>query len=220
RPLTIEEIKVTVELFAQAANNTSNKAGFDGVEIHGANGHLVDQFIQDMSNNRTDQYGVSMENRSRYALEIVDAVATAIGEERTAIRLSPWATGQGNNSYGMKNPYQSHRICIYASTYPKLAYLHMIQTRELDNPIQSNEVLYDIWSPQPLIVADGFTREKAFKVVEREGVLVAFGRQFISNPDLPLRLKNNLPLSAYDRATFYGGDESGKGYTDYAFALQ
>ncbi|KAE9391389.1 FMN-linked oxidoreductase [Gymnopus androsaceus JB14] len=212
RPLTIEEIKSTVELFAQAATDALNKAGIDGVGIHAANfllvdlranGYLVDQFIQDISNNRTDEYEDSVENRSRYTLGIVDAVVKAIGEERTAIRLSPWATGQGDNLYGDEGPLPY--ISQIRKRYPKLAYLHMIQTRQ---------------SYAPLIIADGFTREKAFKAVElRNGVLVAF-RRTVYLEHLPLRLKNNLPLSAYDRATFYGGDESGKGYTDYAFALQ
>lgn len=94
RALLTSEIKEYIQLYAEAAKNAT-KAGFDGVEIHGANGYLVDQFIQDVSNHRTDEYGGSIEGRSKFGLEVVDAVAEAIGEERTAIRLSPWSTFQG-----------------------------------------------------------------------------------------------------------------------------
>lgn len=94
RPMTVEEIQASVKLFVKAAADAVHKAGFDGVELHGANGFLIDQFLQDISNNRTDQYGGSIENRSRYALEVVEAVTKAVGENKTAIRLSPWSPGQ------------------------------------------------------------------------------------------------------------------------------
>jgi NADPH2 dehydrogenase len=95
RPMTIAEIKEFTQLYATAASNAVDKAGFDGVEIHGANGYLVDQFLQDVSNDRTDEYGGSVENRSRFALEVVDAVVKAVGEKKTGIRFSPWSTFQG-----------------------------------------------------------------------------------------------------------------------------
>jgi NADPH2 dehydrogenase len=95
RPMTVGEIKEFIQLFATAASNAVYKAGFDGVEIHAANGYLVDQFLQDVSNDRTDEYGGSVENRSRFALEVVDAVVKAVGERRTAIRFSPWNTSLG-----------------------------------------------------------------------------------------------------------------------------
>ncbi|KAJ4482333.1 NADH:flavin oxidoreductase/NADH oxidase [Lentinula aciculospora] len=217
RPMTVEEIQASIGLFAQAATNAVHKAGFDGVELHGANGFLIDQFIQDVSNNRTDEYGGSMENRVRYALEVVDAVVKVVGEERTSIRLSPWAKDQ---DMGMKAPVPTftHLISRLKNTHPNLAYIHLIQSRDLDDLKQSNEIFFNTWLPRPLVVADGFTRETALKLAEREALLVAFGRQFISNPDLPLRLKSDIPLSVYDRTTFYGGDESGKGYIDYTFA--
>ncbi|KAJ3747485.1 NADH:flavin oxidoreductase/NADH oxidase [Lentinula detonsa] len=217
RPMSIEEIQASTELFAQAAANAVQKAGFDGVELHGANGTLIDQFIQDISNNRTDEYGGSIKNRVRYPLEVVDAVARAVGEERTAIRFSPWSR---DSDMGMKNPIPTYTYLIsqLKEKHPNLAYLHLIQSRNLDNPKETNEDFFDAWLPRPLIVADGFTRETALKVAERDGVLVAFGRHFISNPDLPLRLKADIPLAQYDRTTFYGGEESEKGYIDYAFA--
>lgn len=95
RPMSVAEIKEFVQLYATAASNAVYKAGFDGVEIHGANGYLVDQFLQDVSNDRTDEYGGSVENRSRFALEVIDAVVKVVGERKTAIRLSPWSTFQG-----------------------------------------------------------------------------------------------------------------------------
>jgi NADPH2 dehydrogenase len=95
RELTVAEIKELVKLYGTAASNAVHRAGFDGVEIHGANGYLVDQFLQDVSNHRSDAYGGSIENRSRFALEVVDAVVKAVGESKTAIRLSPWSTFQG-----------------------------------------------------------------------------------------------------------------------------
>jgi len=97
RPLTIPEIKEYVSLYATAASNAVHKAGFDGVEIHNANGYLLDQFTQDMSNNRTDEYGGSVENRARFSLEVVDAVVKAVGTRKTAIRFSPWNTYQGKS---------------------------------------------------------------------------------------------------------------------------
>ncbi|KAF9061446.1 NADH:flavin oxidoreductase/NADH oxidase [Rhodocollybia butyracea] len=217
RPMTADEIKTSVALFAQAAADAVDKAGFDGVELHGANGFLIDQFLQDVTNNREDHYGGSIANRGRFALEVVDAVTRAIGEERTALRLSPWNKDSG---MGMKTPLPTytHLVSQLKERHPNLSYLHLIQSRDLDDAKQSNETLLDLWSPRPLVIADGFNREKAIKTTEREGVLVAFGRQFISNPDLPIRLQAGMPLSVYDRSTFYGGDENGKGYTDYAFA--
>ncbi|KAJ3764415.1 hypothetical protein EV360DRAFT_31639 [Lentinula raphanica] len=217
RKMSIEEIQASIEQFAQAAANAVQRGGFDGIELHGANGFLIDQFIQDVSNNRTDEYGGSIENRARYALEVVDAVARVVGENKTAIRLSPWNKEQ---DMGMKDPIPTFTYIIsqLKEKHPDLAYLHLIQSRALDDPKESNETFFDAWLPRPLVVADGFTRDTALKLAEREGLLVAFGRQFISNPDLPLRLKANIGLSRYDRDTFYGGDESGKGYTDYSFA--
>lgn len=96
--MTIEEIQEFVQLYATAASNAVHKAGFDGVEIHGANGYLVDQFIQDVSNDRTDDYGGSVENRSRFALEVIKAVVGAVGEKKTGLRISPWSTFQGLSS--------------------------------------------------------------------------------------------------------------------------
>ncbi|KAJ3486697.1 hypothetical protein NLI96_g4055 [Meripilus lineatus] len=219
RPLRCEEVKEYVQLFARAAVDAVEKAGFDGVEIHGANGYLVDQFIQDVSNNRADEYGGSIENRCRFPLEILDAVSKALGtQQKVAIRLSPWETIQG--TIGARIFVTLKQI---AQTYPGLSYLHVTEPRvagSQDRDIQegeSNDFLRQIWSPRPFITAGGYDRTLAIDVAERTDNLVAFGRHFLSNPDLPLRLLAGLPLNKYDRSTFYKVN-SPVGYTDYPFS--
>ncbi|KAJ7612338.1 FMN-linked oxidoreductase [Mycena polygramma] len=229
RPLTISEIQEYVGLYAQAAKNAM-EAGFDGVEIHGTNGCLVDQFLQDVSNNRTDSYGGSVENRARFTLEVVKAVTDAIGESNTALRLSPWNPSAG---MGMDDPVPtfSYVVSEIKRLYPKLAYLHLIEPRiasdlnvemSPDNATQSNDFLREIWGDRPLISAGGFDRETAIKLAEhRKNALVAFGRHFIANPDLPRRLEKNISLHPYDRSTFYlPGQDSPRGYTDQPFATE
>ncbi|KAJ7880449.1 hypothetical protein B0H13DRAFT_1721894 [Mycena leptocephala] len=222
RALTVAEIKEYVGLYAQAAKNAI-EAGFDGIEIHGANGYLVDQFLQDVSNKRTDEYGGSIENRARFALEIIDTVAAAIGAERTAIRFSPWSTFQ---EMGMSDPLPtfSYVISELATRNSSLAYLHLIESRVSGNSEreaaahESNDALRALWAPRPFMRAGGFTRETALEAAEG-GDLVAFGRNYISNPDLPARLETDAPLTAYNRSTFYlVGENSPRGYTDQAFA--
>ncbi|THV01992.1 NADH:flavin oxidoreductase/NADH oxidase [Dendrothele bispora CBS 962.96] len=222
RPLRLEEIREYVELYAQAAKNAVEKAGFDGVELHGCNASLIEQFLQDVTNNRTDEYGGSVENRARFALEVVNAVSKAIGVEKTAIRLSPWST---YSEMGMKDPISTYTYLVerLRDLFPGLAYLGVIEPRakgenfeerEL-NEGESNDFIREIWSPKPLIFAGGYTRETAIEKAGNENTLIAFGRHFIANPDLPIRLEKNLALNAYDRSTFYVGGP--KGYTDYSF---
>ncbi|KAK7059824.1 NADH:flavin oxidoreductase/NADH oxidase, partial [Favolaschia claudopus] len=230
RPLTIEEIQEYVGLFVQAAKNAM-EAGFDGVEIHADNGCLVDQFLQDVSNNRTDAYGGSVENRARFPLEIVQAVADAIGESKTAIRISPWSPFMG---MGMKDPIPTytHLLSELKRSHPKLAFLHVVEPRiaanltvELspDNANHSNDFIREIWGDDiPLISAGGYSRDSAIALADKHpNALVAFGRHFIANPDLPVRLAKDIPLHPYDRSTFYlpGVDEP-TGYTDQPFATQ
>ncbi|KAF7792773.1 hypothetical protein EIP86_003871 [Pleurotus ostreatoroseus] len=221
RPLTLDEIKEYIQLFATAASNAVHGAGFDGVEIHGANSNLVDQFIQDVTNKRTDEYGGSIANRSRFALEVADAIVEKIGAERTGIRLSPWAHF---GDMGMKNPVPqfSHVVSELARRHPSFAYVHVIEPRvdglqDIEIPEgQSNDFIRDIWRPRPLISAGGYNREIALDVAETKGDLIAFGRLFISNPDLPLRLLKDIPAHKGDRSTYY--THGGEGYTDYPFA--
>ncbi|KAI0803082.1 NADH:flavin oxidoreductase/NADH oxidase [Irpex lacteus] len=223
RPLTVDEIKEYVTLYATAASNAVHGAGFDGVEIHGANGYLIDQFIQDVSNTRTDEYGGSIENRARFALEVVDAVVAKVGAEKTGIRLSPWNNFQDMK---MKEPIPQFRYVVQkiAEKQPKLAYLHLVEPRvegSSDRAVvpdeESNDFIREIWQPRPLISAGGYNRELAIEVAEKKGDLIAFGRHYIPNPDLPLRLKKNLPLTKYDRTKFYNAGET-VGYVDYPYA--
>jgi len=224
RELTVAEIKEYVQLYSKAARNAV-KAGFDGVEIHGANGYLVDQFLQTVSNERTDEYGGSVENRVRFALEVINAIVEAIGAERTAIRISPWSPFQG---MGMKDPLPTFSRLIerIRDEHPNLAYIHAVEARVVatwvvavtdENRAHSNEALRQIWGDRPFIAAGGMDRAKAIDTVEKFGGLVAFGRDFLSNPDLPLRLKEGLSLTRYNRDTFYTL-ESPAGYIDYPFA--
>ncbi|KAJ7665050.1 FMN-linked oxidoreductase [Mycena polygramma] len=223
RLLTISEIEEYIELYAQAAKNAI-EAGFDGVEIHSANGYLLDQFLQDMSNKRTDEYGGSPANRARFPLAVVSAVCNAIGAQRTAIRFSPWSPFQGMR---MQDPMPTftHVLSELKAAHPDLAYVHLVEPRVSgaddvtgdDTPRVSNELLETIWSPGRLISAGGYStdRKAALETAERTGGLIAYGRMFISNPDLPLRLEKDLPLRPYNRATFYLiGEDSPRGYTD------
>ncbi|THV03080.1 NADH:flavin oxidoreductase/NADH oxidase [Dendrothele bispora CBS 962.96] len=226
KPLSKTEIDEYVTMYATAASNAVNKAGFDGVEIHGANGYLIDQFLQDVSNKRTDEYGGSVENRTRFALEVVKSVTDAVGEERTAFRISPWSPWQ---DMGMEDPIPTFTYLVseLKSRFPKLAYLHAIEARVAgissadDAKHGSNDFIRDIWLPRPFVSAGNYLRESALELTEKhpEGQLVAFGRRFIANPDLPKRLEKDIPLNPYDRSTFYlEGDNTGRGYTDYPFA--
>jgi N-ethylmaleimide reductase len=218
RALGLDEIAGLVAAFRTAAEN-ARKAGFDGVEIHGANGYLIDQFLQDGTNRRTDQYGGSIENRSRFLLEVVDAVSTVWGAERVGVRLSPW--GRSN---GMKD---SNPAALYNHVGGELgrrgvAYLHVVEPRADQN---SDVNALDPNAPDAaaqvkkafggkVISAGGYVRETAAAAIaEGKADAIAFGRLFIANPDLPERLKRAAPLNRYHRPTFYGG--GAQGYTDY-----
>ncbi|KAF8147835.1 hypothetical protein B0H34DRAFT_758987 [Crassisporium funariophilum] len=227
RELTTVEAEEYVQLYAQAAKNAVFEAGFDGVEVHGANGYLVDQFLQDVSNQRTDKYGGSIEARSRFGLEVVKAVSDVVGEERTGIRVSPWSTFQ-DMKMDDPIPQYSHFVTALKAAHPNLAYLHAIEppaegsvTHKESNPNESNDFLRDIWAPKPFLVAGGFTRETAIERADRTGDVIVFGKYFISNPDLPTRLEKNIPLNPYDAKTFYiPGEQEGSniGYIDFPFA--
>lgn len=224
RELTIPEIEEYAKLYAQAAENAVVKAGFDGVEVHGANGYLVDQFLKDVVNKRTDKYGGSIENRSRFGLEVIQAVVDRVGAERTAIRLSPHSNFQEMKMVDPK-PQFTHFISELASRHPTLSYIHLIEGRAdegVENVQETLDFAIDAWRPtgQPFFMAGGLTRENALAIMEREGmdnVALVFGRWFLANPDLPRRLRENIPLNAYDRQTFYTPEEP-KGYIDYPFA--
>ena len=222
--LSIEEINGFVGDYAQAAKN-SIEAGFDGVEIHGANGYLVDQFTQDNCNKRTDGYGGSIENRSRFGLEVAKAVVDAVGADRTGIRLSPFSTFQGMK---MADPIPQFSHLLKGLKQLDLAYIHVVESRISGNAdVESTEKVdfaLDIWGKKsPVLVAGGFKPDSARRAVNEEykdnEVAVVFGRYYISNPDLPFRLKNDVELTKYNRDTFYKA-KSTEGYIDYPFSQE
>ncbi|KAH8780878.1 NADPH dehydrogenase [Diaporthe sp. PMI_573] len=223
-PLTEDEIHWYIAQFAQAAKNAI-EAGFDGVEIHGANGYLVDQFIQDVSNQRTDRWGGSIENRARFALEIAKAVTEAVGSDRTGIRLSPFSDFQ---SMRMADPEPQFSYLVRELKKYKLAYIHLVETRvsgstDIETTDKIN-FLVDIWDNQsPVLLAGGFRSASAVAAVDEQypnrDVVVVFGRYFISNPDLVFRLQKGIELASYDRGTFYNPGEP-DGYITYPFSKE
>ncbi|WP_246679638.1 alkene reductase [Mesorhizobium sp. B2-3-5] len=218
RALEIDEIPGIVEDWRKAAARAL-EAGFDGVEIHGANGYLPDQFLQDNTNRRTDAYGGSIENRARFMLEVIDAAASVFGHDRVGLRLAP------SGSYGDmadSNPSATFGYLAEQAEKRRLGYLHIVEPRIKGNddlvegaePIASKHIRRKFKGT--LIAAGGFKRDSAEAIVQSgDADLVAFGRWFIANPDLPERFRTGAPLNQYDRNTFYGGDA--RGYTDYTF---
>jgi len=218
RALETGEVEDVVEAFRQAAGNAM-KAGFDGVEIHGANGYLLEQFLQSHTNLRTDRYGGGIENRARLLLEITQAAVGIWGAERVGVRLSPYGVANGS---GEVDPLPLYSYVIKTLDSFGLAYLHFIEPRssgagraEVNHQnVPSAMMLFrPIWGGV-LISAGGFTGETAESAINQgHADAIAFGRIFISNPDLPRRLRHGFPLTPYNRATFYGGEATG--YTDY-----
>ena len=224
RPMDTVEIWECIHSFADAAQNAV-AAGFDGVEIHAANGYLIDQFTQDTCNRRTDEWGGSVENRSRFCLEVAGAVATAIGGDRTAVRLSPFSDFQGMR---MRDPVPQFSHLISRLRALGLAYLHLVEPRisgnieKIASEAESLDFALDAWDKAgPVILAGGYTLARAERTLEcrlsGEAVALAFGRPFISNPDLPFRLANNIGLVEPDREDFYRV-KSPKGYIDHEFS--
>ncbi|KAF2154227.1 FMN-linked oxidoreductase [Myriangium duriaei CBS 260.36] len=225
RALTEDEVRGTIRDYATAARNAVEGAGFDGVEIHGANGYLVDQFIQDVSNHRTDAWGGSIEKRSRFALEVAKACVDAVGAEKVGIRLSPWSRFQ---SMRMREPIPQFSHVIKGLKELGLAYLHIVESRISGSAdvesTDKNLFAIDLWrgtENSPLLIAGGFSPASARRLVDEEhredDLGVVFGRYFISNPDLVYRVKKGIELTKYDRALFYT-PEAEKGYTDYSFS--
>lgn len=216
RALELHEIPAIVEEFRSGAERAL-RAGFDGVEIHGANGYLPDQFLQDGSNVRADEYGGPIENRARFLLEVTDAAISVWGADRVGVRLAPSGT------YGSmfdSDPHRTFGYVVDALDRRRIGLLHVIEPRikgieligENLGPVAARELRARFSGV--LIAAGGFTRDSAEAILEAgDADLVAFGRHFISNPDLPERFRRGLPLQPYDRSTFYGGDA--RGYTDY-----
>lgn len=222
RALETEEIAGIVAEFRQAAENAM-AAGFDGIELHGAFGYLIDQFLQDGSNQRTDQYGGSIENRARFLLEVVEAVSEVWGAHRVGIKLSP-----SNTYYGMvdSDPKATFSYVLEALNPYGLAYIHLMEpseqdlaTRDVLNPVA---LLFRPIYKGTLITNGGYTKETGNNVLMAANAdLVSFGRLFIANPDLPERFAVNAPLNTANPKTFYGmgADHAEVGYTDYPVRL-
>jgi N-ethylmaleimide reductase len=212
RALTRDEIKGVVTDFRQAARNAVD-AGFDGVEIHGANGYLIDQFLRTTSNVRTDEYGGSRENRLRFIKEVVNAVADEVGAERTAIRLAPFLTARG-----MACPDILPTILEAAEFLQArgIGYLHVVEADWDDAPQFTEAFRQAIRArfARPIIVAGNYDKARAEWVLSSGYAdLVAFGRPFVANPDFPRRLADGLPVASFDGSALFGGAEHG--YTDY-----
>jgi N-ethylmaleimide reductase len=218
RALEIAEIRGIIEDYRKAAER-AKAAGFDGVELHSANGYLPDQFLQDGSNKRTDAYGGSIENRSRFLFEVAEALVSVWGEGRVAVRIGPSGTWNGMSD---SNPEALFDHVARELNRFGLAYLHVIEPR-----VKGNVVIGKGQSPVAaarlrkifkgkIVAAGGFEPDTAEAIVEQgDADLVAFGRHFLANPDLPERIRLGLPLNDYDRKTFYTFDS--RGYTDYPF---
>lgn len=246
KEMTEADIAEQVQEFAAAAKR-SIEAGFDGVEIHGANGYLLDQFINDNTNLRADSYGGSAAARAKLPLEVIKAVTSAIGASRTGIRLSPFNYYQDTKDSDPMSHWGT--VCDLIAELPKenrLAYVHMVEPRfdetlseeakiaslpklkvvAVGAGVQENAPGYSLLpfaktcraAGIKFLSAGGFTRDTALKPLEADETdAVVFGRWFIANPDLPRRLKEGLELNAYDRSSFYGANPPEKGYTDYPF---
>lgn len=215
RAIELSEIPGLVDEYRRAAQR-AKEAGFDGVEVHGANGYLIDQFLQDNSNRRTDAYGGSIGNRTRFLIEVLEAVISVWGGGRVGVRIGPSNKfgGMGDSMPDVTFPYVARAIARFG-----LAYLHIIEPRVTGNVSDDDKPPVAAGSLRPLfggpvIAAGGFNAAGAEAILAKgEADLVAFGRHFLANPDLPERLRRDLPLNPYDRSTFYYGGE--KGYADY-----
>ncbi|GKT43567.1 chanoclavine-I aldehyde reductase fgaOx3 [Colletotrichum spaethianum] len=227
-PVELREADILdiIQDYAAAARNAI-EAGFDGVEIHGANGYLPDQFLQDTCNKRTDAWGGSIEKRARFHLEVTKAVINAVGAHRTAVRLSPYSDFQGML---MDDPDPTFRYLTEQLKPLGLAYLHLIEARISGNDDtdcggqRTVSWLVELWNnTSPVLLAGGLTAESARKAVEdtykKYDVATVFGRYFISNPDLVFRIKEGIELEKYERTYFYT-PKLPTGYIDYPFSPQ
>lgn len=213
RALDTSEIVAIVEQYARGARHARD-AGFDGVELHGANGYLVDQFLRDGTNHRTDKYGGSIENRARFLIEVVQALITAWAPDRVGVRLSPSGTF---NDMKDSAPLETFGYAVGQLDDLGTAYVHLVEGTDAD--VRHGGTVVPTFELRPrfsrtLIVNGDYDRERGDAAIQKDAAdLVSFGRLFLANPDLPRRLKTGAPLNTPDANTFYGGDE--KGYVDY-----
>ncbi|MEM6811114.1 MAG: alkene reductase [Pseudomonadota bacterium] len=215
RAMTAEDIERTISDYKIAAE-LAKKAGFDGVEVHAANGYLIDQFLQDKTNHRDGEYGGSIENRMRFLTRVLDEVIDVWGSDKVGVRLSPTGTF---NDMGDSDPEKTFGAVIEKLNDYNLAYLHMVEKFPgIETDSEEQKLLHRLrekW--QGFYISNGdYGAENSQKVIDSGYAdAVTFGRIFIANPDLPERLRTGAPLNEADPTTFYGGDE--KGYTDYPF---
>ncbi|CAN0168057.1 unnamed protein product, partial [Pylaiella littoralis] len=218
REMTVEEIKACVEQFRQGALN-SIEAGFDGVEVHAGNGYLIDQFLKDSSNKRTDDYGGPKENRFRLLREIVTACQEAIGKDKVAVHLTPGGTFNATKDEA-EEATGNHEYYGKELSDMGVSYLHIKLSDEQDErhggkivPIENFRKVFD----GPLVTNNRYDEKEDFGESDLgvEYDAVAFGRAFLANPDLPARVAKKAPLNEWDHTSFFGGTE--KGYTDYPF---
>ena len=219
RALTTAEVKELVQLYAQAARNALD-AGFDGVEIHSANGYLINQFISAHSNQRDDEYGSSLQNRLRFLREVTQAVAAVVGKDRLGVRFAPLfaSTDEARVYLGLveENPHETYVEAVKVLEEVGIAYLSLAEA-DWENapelPESFRSAVREVFSGR-ILYAGKYTAERGKRVLEAGwGDLVAFGRPFIANPDLPKRIANGWPLNPVDPASMYGG--TAVGYTDY-----
>ena len=218
KAMSLDDIARLLKEFEAAAQN-AKAAGFDGIEIHSANGYLLDQFLQDKTNQRSDQYGGSVENRLRLLGEVIEAVTKVFPSDRVGVRLSPYGTF---NDISDSDPIALFTAAINKLNSYKLAYVHMIEPRatsagggdQVNEEAPVTSELFRAAYQGKFITAGGYDQALGGKVLE-DGLAdaVAYGRIYIANPDLAERFMQNAPLNPYNRATFYGGQEVG--YTDY-----
>ena len=222
--LTDGEIRGYINDFAHAAK-CAIRAGFDGVEIHGANGYLVDQFTQDNSNHRTDIWGGSVENRNRFGVEVARAVADAIGPEKTGYRISPWSRFQDMR---MADPVPQFSDLVRSLKALKLGYLHVIEARVTNSEDiaapETVDFVLDIWQDQSVVLlAGGFTPDNARhyldEVYKDRNVALVFGRYFLSTPDLAYRMRRGIAPNPYHRPSFYTPMQK-EGYLDYPYSKE
>jgi N-ethylmaleimide reductase len=219
RELSVAEIKALVELYAQAARNAL-AAGFDGIEIHAANGYLVNQFISAQANQRTDDYGGSLHNRLRFLREVVQAVSAVVGPDRVGVRFTPLFTSTEEDrvyiGFVEDDPHQTYIEAIKVLEQAGIAYLSIAEADWPNAPDLPEAFRREVRSTFTgrIIYAGLYTADRGARLIE-SGLadLVAFGRPFIANPDLPQRIANGWPLNALDAAGLYGGNE--QGFTDY-----
>ncbi len=211
--MTDAQVKSTIQEYIRGCE-LAIEAGFDGVELHAANGYLMEQFLNPKANQRTDQYGGSAENRMRFVLEIAQGAAEKIGADRLGIRVSPYGANCDMGAFDGVDAFYGELAKKLSNT--GLAYMHVVDHSAMGAPAPSSEVKRQIRENFKgiYLLSGGYTVEKAERdLIEGKGELVAFGKDFISNPDLVERLKRNLPLNPWDGSTFY--TPGPKGYTDY-----